>query len=596
MKKLWFDNDTWSRKFEFDNNNYVVGETWNDNQYYEGHISITAKIDNYSHIWVVWGGHGDAIYPISCFRSIHPIDSPHFNYRRSDNWSAAIPIDSAPDSAYQKIHIGVDNTYLIILRHGNSDIRCFWSFNNGTTWHDRPISIEFYGNFQWFYDEKDVTDKLFMFATHSKGSYWDGPGNHFFWTTATDIIDGNGAYASTQTTYDTPLYDFPITVDEIISIDNLTESKGAQHYGIAFNATDDRIYISFGANATTRNFGVGLFDKKLGTNDNWIVTVVEHFDNGAILEDLEIFRNSLYLLAVFDVGLEKFKIRYANSSTPHDLGSWIWKNLSDKKYTSPEIEDTISYVFRNSDLIPLTDRILVFSVDYNRHLTCVSYGDARDQNGRTVDWVAIKYIIVGSDPDAPEAPKIDGPTNGKVGKNYKYNFISTDPNGDNIYFYVEWGDGTNTGWVGPYNSGKQVIFNHTWGSSGEYTIRAKAKDIHGKRSLWSDPLLVNIVLPVIEIGDITGGLFRISAIIKNIGLVEINNVSWCISLRGGLIILGGNTTGMIYSIPIKGEITIKSKFILGIGQTLITVRAEEPPVASDKKDQVARLLLFFIKI
>jgi hypothetical protein len=84
----------------------------------------------------------------------------------------------------------------------------------------------------------------------------------------------------------------------------------------------------------------------------------------------------------------------------------------------------------------------------------------------------------------PFAPSIIGPTQGKAGEEYEYTFRSIDPNGDNIFYYISWGDGTDTGWIGPYTSGESITLSHTW-SKGEYKISAKAKDIYGAESPWA---------------------------------------------------------------------------------------------------------------
>jgi outer membrane protein assembly factor BamB len=84
----------------------------------------------------------------------------------------------------------------------------------------------------------------------------------------------------------------------------------------------------------------------------------------------------------------------------------------------------------------------------------------------------------------PSTPTIDGPSSGKIGHTYSYTVISTDPDRDNISYYVDWGDGSNTGWLGPYNSGVEQTVSHTWGIKGTYTIQVKAKDTHGVESGW----------------------------------------------------------------------------------------------------------------
>lgn len=84
----------------------------------------------------------------------------------------------------------------------------------------------------------------------------------------------------------------------------------------------------------------------------------------------------------------------------------------------------------------------------------------------------------------PNPPTITGQTNGNAGTPYTYTFTSTDPNGDQVSYYVDWGDNTNTGWFGPFASGTPQTKSHTWSTQGTYTIKAKAKDIYGAESDW----------------------------------------------------------------------------------------------------------------
>jgi len=56
----------------------------------------------------------------------------------------------------------------------------------------------------------------------------------------------------------------------------------------------------------------------------------------------------------------------------------------------------------------------------------------------------------------------------------------------------DWGDGTNSGWVGPYNSGQTASASHTWLIKGTYQIRVKAKDTTDLESPWSETLSITI--------------------------------------------------------------------------------------------------------
>jgi len=85
---------------------------------------------------------------------------------------------------------------------------------------------------------------------------------------------------------------------------------------------------------------------------------------------------------------------------------------------------------------------------------------------------------------APLKPIISGPKTGVPGVNYSFTFKSTDPEGEDIYYYVDWADGTNSGWLGPYSSGEEVTLEHYWATRKIYSIKAKAKDVNNDESEW----------------------------------------------------------------------------------------------------------------
>lgn len=93
------------------------------------------------------------------------------------------------------------------------------------------------------------------------------------------------------------------------------------------------------------------------------------------------------------------------------------------------------------------------------------------------------HIIANS---PPNPPAIEGPTSGKAGEEYDYTFVSTDPEGTVIWYYIDWGDESNNGWVGLFISGQEITLSHTWNEKGIYTIKAKAKDVHDAESDWAE--------------------------------------------------------------------------------------------------------------
>jgi hypothetical protein len=84
----------------------------------------------------------------------------------------------------------------------------------------------------------------------------------------------------------------------------------------------------------------------------------------------------------------------------------------------------------------------------------------------------------------PITPSIQGPTEGKPNIAYSYTIVTTDPEGDEIFYYVDWGDGTNSTWVGPYLSNENVTVGHTFTKKGTYTIKVQARDVYHATSGW----------------------------------------------------------------------------------------------------------------
>ena len=75
---------------------------------------------------------------------------------------------------------------------------------------------------------------------------------------------------------------------------------------------------------------------------------------------------------------------------------------------------------------------------------------------------------------------------------YTYSTSTSDPDGDQVYYWFDWGDDTNSGWIGPYDSGTLCESSHIWRSTGSYEIRVKAKDDKGAQSEWSDFLAISM--------------------------------------------------------------------------------------------------------
>jgi hypothetical protein len=218
-------------------------------------------------------------------------------------------------------------------------------------------------------------------------------------------------------------------------------------------------------------------------------------------------------------------------------------------------------------------------------------GDPYEINpGVDIDAIqCLKTPITPSEP--PTVPEIDGPTLGKVGTECNFSFVSTDKT---ISYFVDWGDETNSDWIGPYPSGEVVYESHVWTEKGDFEVKAKAMDNDNVQSPWSAPYSIHIDMPILDIGSIRGGLFRVKTMIKNNGGIDATGVEWKIVFEGGAII-GKETTG-IDTINAGDEIEIRSNLIIGFGSTQVTVEVQIPDGISDVRKQGGFVYFIFVNI
>lgn len=107
-----------------------------------------------------------------------------------------------------------------------------------------------------------------------------------------------------------------------------------------------------------------------------------------------------------------------------------------------------------------------------------------DLDNTDEDYATVTITLENEEPNKPD---LDGPTSDLLpGQKYTYEVSATDPDDDQVYYYIDWGDGENTGWIGPYNSSESISKKHSWTNSNTaYTIKAQAKDVHEAKSEWA---------------------------------------------------------------------------------------------------------------
>jgi hypothetical protein len=109
---------------------------------------------------------------------------------------------------------------------------------------------------------------------------------------------------------------------------------------------------------------------------------------------------------------------------------------------------------------------------------------ARNSQQETSQSPIWSFRTAGDSP--PFAPTIlNGPPQAGPGIDLEFSTVAPDPEGDDVYYQWDWGDGNLSEWLGPYLFGQQTVTTHKWALNGTYDIRVHARDALGKESAWS---------------------------------------------------------------------------------------------------------------
>jgi len=146
-------------------------------------------------------------------------------------------------------------------------------------------------------------------------------------------------------------------------------------------------------------------------------------------------------------------------------GHWIDVHGAGAQRSDPKIGDPDDYPYGHG---PQGDAIRI-----SNYVRCVR-GELSDNHA----------------PNKPNTPT--GPPSGQSGKEYTYTTSTIDPDGEQVWYMFDWDDGSDSGWLGPFDSGAAASASHIWDSTGNYEIRVKARDGDNAQSEWSDPLPVGM--------------------------------------------------------------------------------------------------------
>lgn len=189
---------------------------------------------------------------------------------------------------------------------------------------------------------------------------------------------------------------------------------------------------------------------------------------------------------------------------------------------------------------------------------------ARDNHGSKSPWSQGSEVTVHASNLQPDIPNISGVDEAVKKRNYTFTLTGEDPDNHDLYYFIDWDDGTTTSWIGPYDSGESFQITHAWQDLGTYTISVKTKDIIGEES-ENQMHTLTVLGPSLSIKSVRSEQGSLIVEIENEEKVEAEYVDWSIDISGKRLFSGDHTDGIIYVIDGYDTLSIASDPVFGFG-------------------------------
>lgn len=190
-------------------------------------------------------------------------------------------------------------------------------------------------------------------------------------------------------------------------------------------------------------------------------------------------------------------------------------------------------------------RVFGLSSSTTYHYHVISFDPAGNQNTSSDETFTtntqpsnrehFSYVI---DNRPPSNPAIDGPTIGRILREYDYIVKSVDADNDSIEYIFLWGDGTRES-SGFLPSGINCSTKHSWTKAGKYIITVTARDNRTNSSstqtIWIDTLALEDIGYLID--NDSDGLYEAfyTHATGIVSLIEMQNGKYLIDIDGDKI-------------------------------------------------------------
>jgi parallel beta-helix repeat protein len=239
------------------------------------------------------------------------------------------------------------------------------------------------------------------------------------------------------------------------------------HYGIHTDQASNNTYAN---NIITSNSLYGIYNN-YNSNENI-------FSNN-------LFSQNNYALRI--KSSQKNTVHY-NRFISNSWGLYVCcGSTSNYFYTNNLLNNSEAHVHEDSNLINIWYDSLNLSGNYwDDYIGIDANGDGIGDTPYNISNADNQdlYPLMKPWSNPPDTPTITGEINGEIQTSYEYTIQTTDPDHDDVQYYIDWGDHTFK-ITDLKESGVQIMESHMWSIKGTYSVKVKAIDEYSAESDWA---------------------------------------------------------------------------------------------------------------